>query len=967
MSPRAASERPVASAPPAATYRLQFRRGFTFRDAERLVPYLHDLGVSHVYCSPYLKARAGSSHGYDIVDHNALDPEVGDEEAFESFVAALRRHGMGQILDFVPNHAGIGSDENAWWRDVLEYGRASPFAGFFDIDWEPSASGLRGRVLLPFLGDHYGEALERGELGLAFDAELGAFRVSYHEHRFPIRPRDYGRILGPSLAALEERLGSQHGIAVALRDLQKTFEGLPPPSASARAHASSRERAEHAKRGLADLAAEEPAAATYLEETARAFAGKPGEPRSFEALHRLLEAQHYRLAYWRVAADEINYRRFFDINELAGLRVERADCFERVHGLVFRWLKEGKLDGLRIDHVDGLLDPRRYCERLRERIPDLYLVVEKILAPHERLRADWLVEGTTGYEFLNLVSGLLVDGEAKGALDRIYHEFSGRTLVFEDERYRSKKHVMNFLLGSEHHVLAHRLKRLAEASWRTRDFTETSLREALKEIVACFPVYRSYADERGARDEDRREIDAALRAAWERSSDPEQSVFDWIGGLLLMDLQRRDAQLYRRRDVVDFAMRFQQYTAPVVAKGLEDTSFYRYYRLVSLNEVGGDPRRCGVSLEEFHRANRTRAVSWPFAMLTTATHDTKRGEDVRARIDVISEIADEWESHVLRWAALNEPLKRPVGSGPAPTRNDEYLLYQTLLGSWPGEAPAEFDLSDYIERIETYMRKAVREGKESSSWRHPQTGYEDALRSFIQGILAPGSAFRADFEPLATRIAAYGALNGLSQLALKLTAPGVSDVYQGCELWDLSLVDPDNRRPVDFEHRVRLLDGLRREFGETPGSAPGDASMLVRSWRDGRLKLLVTWRLLTFRRRNQELFLRGDYVPLEVRGEQAGNVCAFARKLGRAQLIVAVPRLCAGLSRPAGGPFPVGPVAWGDTALRCPDAVEAALRDVVTGRRLSPSRREGVVELSAADLFADLPVAAVDASPEPGG
>jgi (1->4)-alpha-D-glucan 1-alpha-D-glucosylmutase len=966
MSPRAVSEEPRASGSPAATYRLQFRSGFTFSDAERLVPYLHDLGISHVYCSPYLKARAGSSHGYDIVDHNALDPEVGDEETFESFVAALRRHGMGQILDFVPNHAGIGSAENAWWHDVLEYGRASPFAEFFDIDWEPSASRLRGRVLLPFLGDHYGELLERGELGLVFDAERGSFRAAYHEHRFPIRPRDYSRILGPGLAALERRLGPHHHVVVELRRLQDAFAQLAPPSASARARASSRQRAEQAKRELARLAAIEAAAATCLEEAARALEGKPGDPRSFEALHRLLEAQHYRLAYWRVADDEVNYRRFFDINELAGLRVERADCFERVHELVFRWLEAGKLDGLRIDHVDGLLDPRRYCEQLRARFSGLYLVVEKILAPHERLRADWLIEGTTGYDFLNLVNGLLVDGKAEGALERVYREFSRRDSSFEEVRYRSKKHVVNFLLASEHHVLAHRLKRLAEASWRTRDLTETSLREALKEIVACFPVYRSYADERGAREEDRREIEAALRAARERSSDPEQSLFDWIGGLLLIESQRRaSGPRHRRRDVVDFAMRFQQYTAPVVAKGLEDTSFYRYFRLVSLNEVGGDPHRLGISAEEFHAANQERAASWPRGMLATATHDTKRGEDLRARIDVISEMPGEWESHVLRWAALNEPLKRGFGSEPAPTRNDEYLLYQTLLGSWPGEAPGEFDLSEYIERIETYMRKAVREGKESSSWRHPDTGYEAALRRFIRGILEPGSSFRADFEPFATRIAAYGALNGLSQLVLKLTAPGVPDLYQGCELWDLALVDPDNRRPVDFEHRVRLLDELRRVFGESPASATGDVSMLARSWRDGRLKLLVTWRLLSFRRRNRELFQAGDYVPLEAHGERAGNVCAFARGLGRVRLIVAVPRLCAALPRPA-GPFPLGQAAWGDTVLRCPEADEDVLCDVVTGRRLSLSRRGGAVELAAADLFADVPVAVVEASAEPG-
>jgi (1->4)-alpha-D-glucan 1-alpha-D-glucosylmutase len=966
MSPRAVSERLRCGTPPVATYRLQLRSGFTFRDAERLVPYLHDLGISHVYCSPYLKARAGSSHGYDIVDHNELDPELGGEEAFESFVATLQRHGMGQILDFVPNHAGIGSDENVWWQDVLEYGRASPYAEFFDIDWEPLTSRLRGRVLMPFLGDDDEEVLERGDLGVTFDAVRGAFRVSYHEHRFPIRPRDHGRILERSLTALEERLGPQHGVAVALRDLQKVFAGLAPPSASAPAQASSRDRAEQAKRELAGLAAKELAAADCLEEAARAFDGKPGDASSFDALRSLLEAQHYCLADWRVAADEINYRRFFDINELAGLRVERANCFERVHALVFRWLEEGKLDGLRIDHIDGLLDPRSYCERVRSRFPELYLVVEKILAPHERLRTDWLVEGTSGYEFLNLVNGLLVDGEAESALDRIYREFSGCESSFEDVRYESKKHAMNFLLRSELHALAHRLEHLAQVSGRTGEFSETSLREAIQEIVAWFPVYRSYVDERGAGEEDRHEIDAALRVAREGKSGLGQGLFDWIGGLLVMDTQRRDTRDPQHRQVIDFAMRFQQFTAPVVAKGLEDTSFYRYFRLVSLNEVGGDPDRCGISAKDVHAANQERAASWPAAMLATATHDTKRGEDVRARIDVISEMPAEWESRVLRWAELNEPLKWGDGSEAAPTRNDEYLLYQTLLGSWPGEPPEAFDLPDYSERIASYMLKAVREGKESSSWQQPDTGYEDALRRFIHGILQPGSAFRADFEPFAARIATFGALNGLSQLVLKLTAPGVPDIYQGCELWDLSLVDPDNRRSVDFEHRIHLLGELEREFGQAPDAATGDAVELARSWRDGRLKLLVTWRLLSYRRRNRELFEKGDYVPLETHGEHAGNVFAFTRTFGDARLIVAVPRLCAGIPRTA-GPFPLGQAAWGDTTLRCPESDRDALRHVVTGRRISASRREGAVEIAVADLFAGLPVAAVEAAAEPGG
>jgi (1->4)-alpha-D-glucan 1-alpha-D-glucosylmutase len=946
------------SASPLSTYRLQFREGFTFRDAERLVPYLRELGISHVYCSPYLEARPGSSHGYDIVNHNALDPEVGNEADFEAFVAALRRHGMGQILDFVPNHVGIGGAENGWWLDVLEYGRASPFAAYFDIDWEADAPGLRGRVLLPFLGDHYGQALERGELRPVFDAEEGCFRIAYHERHFPIRPRDHGRILAPALSALEQRLGRDHSVTRELGRLAGIFAGLAPRSASLRAHALSRERATQAKRDLAHLAARQPTAAVALEDAARAFDGKPGDAQSFRALHRLLESQHYRLAYWRVAADEINYRRFFDINELAGLRVEQPECFERTHELVLRWIGEGKIDGLRVDHVDGLLDPKGYCQRLRRRAPELYLVLEKILAPHERLRDDWPVAGTTGYDFLNLVNGLLVEGEAEGALGRIHREFTGRDVGFDEERYRSKKHVMNFLLGSEHHVLARRLKRLAESDWRTRDFTETSLREALKEIIACFPVYRSYVDARGASDDDRRQIHAAIVAARARSADPEGSVFDWIAGVLTTDRVRTGEGLSRRRDLVDFAMRFQQYTAPVVAKGIEDTGFYRYHRLVSLNEVGGDPLRFGVSREEFHAANRERAAHWRRAMLATSTHDAKRGEDVRARIDVISEIPDDWEARVSRWAALNQRWKRPVGGEAAPNRSHEYLLYQTLLGTWPVDGRGPTELEAYAERIEAYMVKAVREGKERSSWRHPDADYENALGGFVRALLEPSSSFRADFEDFAVHVAERGALNSLSQLVLKLGAPGVPDLFQGCELWDLSLVDPDNRRPVDFGRRVRLLEELRREFGESPEAATGDPSALLETWRDGRLKLLVTWRLLDFRRRHAELFREGDYVPLETRGERSRHVCAFARTRGSSRLVVAVPRLCAALPHTR-GPFPLGADAWGDTSIHCPWTPASALRDVVSGggRRTRPDAGGG--ELPVAELFADLPVAAL--------
>ena len=949
---------------PTATYRLQFHAGFTLRDAERLVPYLHALGVSHVYCSPYLKARAGSTHGYDITDHNALNPEVGDEESFSAFVQALQRHGMGQILDFVPNHVGIGGHENLWWLDVLEYGPSSPYAEFFDIDWEPAKAELRRKVLLPFLGDHYGQVLERGELELRFDSGAGSLSVWYHEHRFPITPRSYPRVLSSRSGELG-RGGSPDDPGLAdLRALLQVFRELAPPGAPARRRATLRQEAEEAKAALASLARARPAIAAHIEEAVGEINGSPGDRRSFESLHRLLEAQHYRLAYWRVAADEVNYRRFFDINELAGLRVDREDLFELTHHRVFEWIERGQVDGLRIDHIDGLADPRSYCQRIRQRFLDrrLYLVVEKILARHEKLRPDWPVDGTTGYEFLNLVNGLLIDPAGERPLDRTYQRFADRSSSFDDILYTSKKNAMSFLLGSELQVLANQLDRIAESDWRTRDFTLTSVKEALKEIIACFPVYRTYVSPLDTHPDDRREIERAVEGGRKRSSDPEPSLFHWIQQILAGDLLRGPRPYAVRGGMVRFITKFQQYTPPVMAKGLEDTSFYRHHELVSLNEVGGDPRRFGISPEEFHAANQERAAHWPRAMLTTSTHDTKRGEDLRARIDVLSEIPGEWRERVRTWAKLNRRFKEMVEGRPAPTANHEYLLYQTLIGSWAValENTALEELPRFRERIDAYMIKAAREGKESSSWQNPDAVYERALSGFVQKILDPAKsdAFLTDLLAFARRIAELGATNSLSQLLLKLTSPGIPDIYRGCELWDLSLVDPDNRSPVDYDHRVRLLSELKQEFDGSDSRTAPDVRALAGTWWDGRVKLLVTWKLLEFRREHPQLFLEGSYRPLSTSGERGRNICAFAREDWGSTLIVAASRLCAHLTREA-TPFPIGPTAWGDATVRWPGPGVDLFQDVVTGRKCPALQWEDATELRAADLFADLPIAAV--------
>ena len=687
-----------ASLPPRATYRVQFGPDFRFTDAEALVPYLADLGISHLYASPYLKARPGSTHGYDITDHNEFNPEVGDAGSFDSLAAALARHDMGQILDFVPNHMGIGKSDTPWWLDVLEWGEESPFAHYFDIDWAPAKLELRGKVLVPSLGDHYGKVLQAGELRLAFDAEAGTFSVWYYDNRFPITPIQYGKILAVAHARLKADHAFPEDVLVEFELLLAGFANLARGGRMVRQRAIRRAKADRLKSQLAGLVAANPQLAAAIDGALAEINGRPGDAASFRRLHRILEAQAWRLAYWRVAAEEINYRRFFQINELAGIRIEVPEVFEAAHGLVFRLIGEGKLHGLRIDHIDGLFDPEQYLVRLQRRIADIlaatgqngdderfYVVVEKILAGHERLRESWPIAGTTGYDFLVRTNALFVDPAAEPELDRCYTEFVGDSAAFEEMVYECKTLAMDQELASELRVLANEFNKLTETNWLTRDYTLVGLRQAMREIVACFPVYRTYVDRGGADAEDRRDLDWAIAHGRRRSLSNDKSVFDFIQGVLITDLGRGRHPQFNRREVQRLAQKFQQYTGPVMAKGVEDTAFYRYNRLVSLNEVGGDPLRCGLSVAACHKINQVQAKAWPQAMLASATHDTKRGEDCRARINLLSEKTEEWAARVQRWATLNARLKATVEDGPAPSANDEYLFYQTMIGAWPLE------------------------------------------------------------------------------------------------------------------------------------------------------------------------------------------------------------------------------------------------------------------------------------------
>ena len=903
---------------PRATYRLQLHGKFTFRDATRILPYLADLGVSHVYCSPYLRARPGSTHGYDIVDHDELNPEIGTREDFAAFVAEMKRCGLEQLMDIVPNHMGVLGEDNDWWLDLLENGPASTLADFFDIDWRPPSDHLAHRVLLPILGDHYGVELAGGKLQLCFEPKTGAFAVRYFEHLLPIDPQRYPRILAPAVRALEVEGGDAAHPAQALRSIMDGFARLPPREETARARIDERNLNKEVLKGrLAALARMHPPVMGVLTRAVALLNGRPDDPSSFDELHDLLERQPYRLAYWRVAQDEINYRRFFDINSLAALRQENRAVFDVTHRLILHLVRSGAVEALRIDHPDGLYDPREYFERLQRACGrPTYVAVEKIVAPFENLPEDWAVHGTTGYRFANVVNGLFVDPAGEARLTRIYHSFIGNEDSFAEIARRSKRLVLRTALASELTVLTSRLARIARGHRNTRDFTFTTLREGLADVVAAFPVYRTYIDEHVG-PEDRRYVDWAITRARAESRAADVTVFDFLRDVLTCELPAASPAMSAA--VRQFARKFQQLTAPVMAKGVEDTAFYIYNRLVSLNDVGGDPSEFGFPPARFHRASSHRARHRPHTMLATSTHDNKRSEDVRARIDVISELTAEWRLQLAKWRRMNIARKAEADGHPAPSANDEYLLYQVLLGSFTGA-----DLEDYTERIVEYMRKALREAKQRTSWANVNEPYEAAMESFVRAILAnhAGNAFLEDLRAAAVPMAWIGGFNSLSMAAVKLTSPGVPDIYQGNETLDLSLVDPDNRRPVDYGKRRSMLAGLE---------LPADAESIT----DGRAKLFVISRLLHLRKRHEALFRDGGYTAVRVTGERARHLVAFARRHGGATVVTVVPRLIAGLGvRP--GTTPSDPALWGEARVELPFLHEASvLRDAFTGRELS--------------------------------
>lgn len=982
---------------PTATYRLQFNKGFGFDDARLIVPYLHRLGVSTLYASPYFAARPDSMHGYDVQDQNRLNPELGSTAQYDALCAELADCGMGQILDIVPNHMCIEGQGNALWADLLENGPSARSACFFDIDWHPLKPELENKILVPILGDQYGTVLENGELCLQF--EEGSFYLYYYDHKLPIIPKSYRHILGLQLERLEQELGSDAPQYQELMSIITALKHLPSVTETDPGRIEERYREkEIVKRRLWNLYQNSGAVRDFIDCNLTSLNGCKGMPDSFDGLDTLLQEQVYRITHWRVATEEINYRRFFDINSLGAIRVEDPTVFEATHRLLFDLVAAGKVTGLRIDHADGLQDPVDYLKRLQaacfsrryesnfalaaddqpgdepattaqeaytrilEADPGykpFYIVAEKILLKAEKLPANWPVYGTTGYDFANQVNGIFVDTANGKLFETIYTRFMQHRVDFHDAQYQKKKLVMQVALSSEINTLGHYLNRISEQNRHTRDFTLNSLIKSLIEVIACFPVYRTYIAGFEVTERDRQYIEAAVKSAKRLNPAVSASVFDFIRDVLLLRFpdQLPEEQRHAR---LDFVKRFQQLSGPVMAKGVEDTTFYLYNRLVSLNEVGGSPERFGISLEAFHGQNIDRCKSRPLAMLASSTHDTKRSEDVRARINVLSEIPELWREGLMRWSRQNRRIKLVVDGRARPSRNEEYLLYQTLVGAWPFCKPDTAAFGEFRDRIKAYMLKAMREAKVHTSWINPDSHHEDAALYFIDMILKdlPGNLFLHDFAGFQQLTAACGIFNSLSQLLLKITSPGIPDIYQGTELWDFSLVDPDNRRPVDFSTRMAMLEQLERRVAEQ--GLTTTARELTEQRQDGQIKLYLTWKALTFRRDQRELFEQGRYLPLEVAGSRREHVCAFERSTNHRAVLVVVPRFCSRLIEHPDG-LPLGPEVWQDTCILQPfDTSCSAYRNLLTGELLRLEPQDGRLGLALHKILSIFPVALLE-------
>ena len=947
-----------------ATYRLQLTNKFRFADAEAIIPYLRSLGISHIYASPIFEARPGSLSGYDTCDFSQISPELGGEEGFNSLVTALHAQGMGLIIDFVPNHMSAHPQWNKWWRSVLANGPSSPVSEYFDVDWNPVNSNLHGKVLLAILGGQYGDVLESGDLRIGYHD--GEFCLLYGDYNLPLNPRQMKVLLRHRWREVADSSGIDDATRQEFESILFHLDHIPGYQQVGLVARADRERETAvATHRLTQVMQQSPALLRHLEDVIEEYNGVPGQPESFDLLHELLEQQPYRLSYWRTAMQEINYRRFFDINDLIGLRMEYEPLFRAAHVKLIELAEKGAIDGVRLDHIDGLLDPQQYLLQLRaataKSARPMYLVVEKILARQEWLSPEWPVDGSTGYEFLALLNGLWVNEPNLHEIDQIYLHFRERRKPDRDAVYHAKKLITASSMASELNVLAHELNLLSEKNRRSRDFTLDGLQEALREVVACFPVYRTYISAQGFSTADEMAIDEAIGQARRRNPSIDYSIFEFIRNHICPVRQPEESE----EDFAErlrFAMKFQQYTSPVQAKGMEDTVFYRYSPLASLNEVGTGTGRRATTPQEIHDANIHRMERWPNAMLTTSTHDTKRGEDARMRIHVLTELPEEWRSNLLQWSNLNEGAKILVNGHPAPDRGDEYLYYQTLLGMWPPLQKMPDD--DTLNRMQAFMGKALREAKVHTSWVNPSNEYDTAVEKFVQQTFRgeSSSAFLASFVPFAERIAILSAWESVSQIALKLMSPGVIDTYQGGELWDLSLVDPDNRRPVDYETRRQRLEVIAKKIVDPQLSSEQRSkavAAICQSWWSGDVKMLYVAQGLRLREKEPDLLLRGSYHPLNAEGPNSDHVIAFAREdHGKILLTIAARWFASLLSEStalADLKNNFQPTFVEIPEIKASSAKPMKFANVLTGATVDAEVVNGVMRLNVADSLDNLP------------
>jgi len=922
---------------PRATYRIQFNPAFGFKEAKELLPYLAGLGISEIYASPIFKARKGSLHGYDVVDPTQLNPELGSMSDFEELSEELKGHGMGWLQDVVPNHMAF-NQENQMLMDVLENGQGSEYSRFFDIDWNHPYEGIKGRVLAPFLGGFYGESLEEGEITLRYGQS--GFTLDYYSLVLPLKIESYAHLLTYQLSGLRRRLGGDHPDFIKLLGVLYVLKTLPSGEEIKERH----EQTKFAKTTLWELYRKDKEIKRFIDENVGIFNGKKGRPGSFNLLNDLLSEQLFRLSFWKVATEEINYRRFFNINELISLRVEDGEVFSQIHCLLFKLIERQRITGLRIDHIDGLYDPTQYLKRLREKVEKTYIVVEKILGLEEDLPSFWPVQGTTGYDFLNYVNGIFCERQNEKPFNRIYSTINGLNTAYDDLVCEKKRLVMGRHMAGDIDNLAHLLKAASSTDRHGSDITIYGLKRALVEVMAQFPIYRTYFSNGVSSESDSSYVGTAVERAIQ--SNPALSKeLCYIERFLLGEFDDSISQ-ERRDQRMHFIMRFQQFTGPLMAKGFEDTTLYVYNRLLSLNEVGGNPSRFGISVDEFHRFNEKRANLWPHSLNATATHDTKRGEDIRARLSVLSEIPKEWERNIRTWSRINRLKKREVKGRRVPDSNDEYFLYQTLIGAFPFD---ESDCLPFVDRMKEYTVKAVREAKVHTAWLKPDSDYENAFVSFVEDILDlnEGNPFLHEFLPFQRKVSYYGIFNSLSQTLIKIASPGVPDFYQGTELWDLNLVDPDNRRPVDFARRMSFLSGIQERCGSDVLNLIKE---LLRTREDGRIKLFLTNRALLLRRESSEIFQKGAYVSIEPAGKYRDHVIAFARNLPDKWVLAIAPRFLTTLIDE--GKLPLGEKVWHDTHIPLLDGMPHLWKNGITDQFIKVGDR-----LRMGDVLEHFPVA----------